>query len=136
MRQEGYVTDKFSDEILHSICPEDLLLNLAQLRNARHIQKLQPPQTYPGMGRVEMVEVAVMNRRRIDEEAKQKKFDSEVKKVEAEAKKLAKKLELKKKVAGRKNKQVTDPSAKRGREDEGGNLHGQNKQQRVEDPST
>ncbi|KAJ7471362.1 hypothetical protein B0H11DRAFT_1646832, partial [Mycena galericulata] len=36
--QERNATGRFEKEIIHSVSPDDLLLNLAQLRSARYTQ--------------------------------------------------------------------------------------------------
>ena len=87
VRQEGYLTETFADELTHGINPDDIMLNLAQLRSAQYLQQFQPMERYPGLGKAEMIEVALANRLRIETEMKQKKVEAENKKANIASKK-------------------------------------------------
>ncbi|KAL1756891.1 hypothetical protein FB107DRAFT_210543, partial [Schizophyllum commune] len=52
-------------EVKHEKNPDDLVLNLAQLRSASLLQELQPPALQPALPRNVLVDRAVANRRRI-----------------------------------------------------------------------
>ncbi|KAJ6508136.1 hypothetical protein C8R45DRAFT_1167703 [Mycena sanguinolenta] len=49
--QERKATGRFEKEVVHSASPDDVLLNLAQLRSAQYIQKFQPSERYPDLDR-------------------------------------------------------------------------------------
>ncbi|KII85794.1 hypothetical protein PLICRDRAFT_115102, partial [Plicaturopsis crispa FD-325 SS-3] len=63
--------DRFENEIRHLGQPDDLLLNLAQLRNADLVQLFQPllPPAHLRLPRVELLEQAVLHREALDSQA-------------------------------------------------------------------
>lgn len=75
--QERRITDHFEDEILHSQCPDDLFLNLAQLRSAGVIQYFQSDTRFTTLSQDEVIECAIKNRETLDREAKQVKEDQD-----------------------------------------------------------
>ena len=64
IRQERIHTGHFDLEILHTNCPEDILLNLAQLRSSQYLQTFQPPLP-PTMAQDLLVAKAVENHEQI-----------------------------------------------------------------------
>lgn len=71
--QERRITDHFEDEILHSKHPDDLVLNLAQLRSASVIQYFRSDRRFTDLSPDEVIEYAIKNREALDQEAKQAK---------------------------------------------------------------
>ncbi|KAJ7654427.1 hypothetical protein DFH06DRAFT_993722, partial [Mycena polygramma] len=61
--QERKDTGRFEKQILHPTSPDDILLNLAQLRSARYTQQFQPLTRYPNMDRELLIREAVDNNR-------------------------------------------------------------------------
>ena len=64
IRQERIRTGRFDSEILHTNCPEDILLNLAQLRSSQYLQTFRPPLP-PTMAQDLLVAKAVENHEQI-----------------------------------------------------------------------
>ncbi|KDQ53774.1 hypothetical protein JAAARDRAFT_209796 [Jaapia argillacea MUCL 33604] len=66
LAQERHTTTKLEDEIQHASGPGDLLLNLAQLRSAVHLQLFQPSNRYPGLSKDKLIHKAVEIRQALD----------------------------------------------------------------------
>ncbi|KAJ7278158.1 hypothetical protein C8J57DRAFT_1126069, partial [Mycena rebaudengoi] len=64
--QERKKTGRFDKEVIHTVSPEDLLLNLAQLRSAQHTQKFQFAGRYPDLPQETLIAQAVANHREIE----------------------------------------------------------------------
>lgn len=64
--QERLQTSFTEDEILHSSHPDDLMMNLGQLRSACYTQQFQPPQQSYLDPREDIIEAAVVNRAQVD----------------------------------------------------------------------
>lgn len=60
--QERRVTDLLDNELNHSLGPDDILLNLAQLHSARLVQPFQPSQRYPNMPGEALILHSIRNR--------------------------------------------------------------------------
>ncbi|KII95863.1 hypothetical protein PLICRDRAFT_98567, partial [Plicaturopsis crispa FD-325 SS-3] len=80
--QERQQTAHKEDEIVHATCPDDQLLNLAQLRSATYIQYFQPDAQYPNLPRAAMIEAAIQNKKNLDRENQKAKDDRERRKNE------------------------------------------------------
>jgi hypothetical protein len=59
--QERSITDFLENEIKHTIQPDDILLNLAQLHSAKLVQKFQPLVQYPNLPRDTLLRTAIRN---------------------------------------------------------------------------
>lgn len=64
--QERRVTALLENELNHSLQPDDLLLNLAQLHSARLVQPFRPPQRYPDMPIGTLILHSIRNRHIIE----------------------------------------------------------------------
>ncbi|KAJ7432037.1 hypothetical protein FB451DRAFT_984978, partial [Mycena latifolia] len=64
--QERKKTGRFANEIVHASSPDDLLLNLAQLRSANYTQRFQPTERYPNLPQDDMIARAVENHRSME----------------------------------------------------------------------
>ncbi|KAJ7252875.1 hypothetical protein C8J57DRAFT_1660976 [Mycena rebaudengoi] len=64
--QERKATGHFDQEVIHSTAPQDILLNLAQLRSARYTQTFQPVARYPDLPREALISQAVVNHREME----------------------------------------------------------------------
>ncbi|KAL1669170.1 hypothetical protein GGF50DRAFT_21913, partial [Schizophyllum commune] len=65
---ERRATQKFEWEVKHNQNPNDLVMNLAQLRSAVSLQEFQAAERRPGLDRATLLDRAVHHRRRIVEE--------------------------------------------------------------------
>ncbi|TFK70456.1 hypothetical protein BDN72DRAFT_838978 [Pluteus cervinus] len=72
VQQERKPTGRFENEVLHTKNPNDLLLNLAQLRSAQHIQHLQPNSRI-SPDNPELVSIAVKHHLELEAEKDQPK---------------------------------------------------------------
>ncbi|KAL1714991.1 hypothetical protein EV715DRAFT_208510 [Schizophyllum commune] len=68
VKRERTSTTLLEWEVRHESSPDDLVLNLAQLRSAASLQPLHPPTENPFTNRGDLLRQAVANRRRIVEE--------------------------------------------------------------------
>lgn len=67
--QERLQTAFKEDEILHTASPDDLIMNLAQLRNACYVQQFQPPSDQSRGTQDKIIERAIINRELLDSTA-------------------------------------------------------------------
>jgi hypothetical protein len=59
--QEHQITDFLENELKHVTQPDDVLLNLAHLHSATHVQKFQPPTRYPNLAHDTLIRTATRN---------------------------------------------------------------------------
>ncbi|KII94845.1 hypothetical protein PLICRDRAFT_693166 [Plicaturopsis crispa FD-325 SS-3] len=89
--QERQRTERTENQVEHSKNPDDLLLNLAQLRSAAYLEVFRLDTTYPGLLRDELIEEAVRHRHALERQAQLAKENKEKEKLEKAARKAAKK---------------------------------------------
>ncbi|KAJ7840547.1 hypothetical protein B0H14DRAFT_3140495 [Mycena olivaceomarginata] len=94
--QERKKTDRFENEVTHTVEPNDCFVNLAQLRSATEVQNLCSGVRYPGLSLVEAVEQSIQNWEKLEREAKAaeeaKDLERREKAAEKEAKAVQKEL--------------------------------------------
>jgi hypothetical protein len=61
--QERKAMGRFDQEVIHSTAPQDILLNLTQLRSTRYTQTFQPVAQYPDLPCGALISQAVVNHR-------------------------------------------------------------------------
>lgn len=118
--QERYATERRADEITHQTSPDDVVLNIAQLRSAEILREVLPacPERYPGKTREEIVTEAMKTRANLQAEAERKKAEAELKKAEAERKKAEaerKKAETRRKKEDAAKRKALQQNTRRGK---------------------
>ncbi|KAF7971893.1 hypothetical protein HWV62_19513 [Athelia sp. TMB] len=88
--QERQTTLQHENEITHTIEPNDIVLNLAQMRSAEWTQVFQPPSRYNSPSRNFHIRQAVQNRIDMEKESQQAKVSKEIEKAEKAKAKAAK----------------------------------------------
>lgn len=76
------VSNKFEDELNHPTQPDDCFLNLAQLRSAVHVQQFRSPRaSRPDSALTDVIESAILNKRRLEREARDVQMEKDAEKT-------------------------------------------------------